>query len=42
MAKKIVLIALLVAVAILVAGIIYFEIEPENKNIDFSPANTQN
>ena len=42
MAKKIILIALLVAVIILVAGIIYFEIEPENKNIDFSPANTQN
>ena len=42
MAKKIILIALLVAVVIFVAGIIYFEIEPENKNIDFSPANTQN
>ena len=42
MAKKIILIALLVAVIILIAGIIYFEIEPENKNIDFSPANTQN
>ena len=42
MAKKFILIALLVAVIILVAGIIYFEIEPENKNIDFSPANTQN
>ena len=42
MAKKIILIALLVAVVIFVAEIIYFEIEPENKNIDFSPANTQN
>ena len=42
MAKKIILIALLVAVIILISGIIYFEIEPENKNIDFSPANTQN
>ena len=42
MAKKIILIALLVAVVIFVAGIIYFEIEPENPNIDFSPANTQN
>ena len=42
MAKKIILIALLVLVVIFVVGIIYFEIEPENKNIDFSPANTQN
>ena len=42
MAKKIILIALLVAVFILVAGIIYFEIEPENTNINYEPANTQN
>ena len=42
MAKKIILIALLVVVVIFVVGIIYFEIEPENQNIDFSPANTQN
>ena len=41
MAKKIVLIALLVAVAILVAGIIYFEIEPENKNINYEPADAK-
>lgn len=42
MAKKIILIALLVAVIILVAGIIYFEIEPENTNINYEPADTQN
>ena len=42
MAKKIILTALLVAVIILVAGIIYFEIEPENTNINYEPANTKN
>ena len=42
MAKKFILISLLVAVVIFVVGIIYFEIEPENENVDFSPANTQN
>ena len=41
MAKKIVLIALLVSVAILVAGIIYFEIEPENTNINYEPADAK-
>ena len=42
MAKKIILIALLVAVVILVAGIIFFELDPENTNINYEPANTQN
>ena len=42
MAKKFILISLLVAVVIFVVGIIYFEIEPENENVDFSPANTKN
>ena len=42
MAKKIILIALLVAVVILVAGIVFFELDPENTNINYEPANTQN
>jgi 3',5'-cyclic AMP phosphodiesterase CpdA len=42
MAKKIILIALLVAVVILVAGIIFFELDPENTNINYEPANSQN
>ena len=42
MAKKIVLIALLVAVIILVAGIIFFELDPENANINYEQANAQN
>lgn len=42
MAKKIILIALLVAVVILVAGIIFFELDPENTNINYEPANIQN
>ena len=42
MAKKIILIALLVAVVILVAGIIFFELDPENTNINYEPANAQN
>lgn len=41
MTKKILLIVFLVLVIQFVAGIIYFEIEPENTNVDFSPANTQ-
>ena len=39
---KTVLIALSVAVVILVTGIIYFEIDPKNKNINYEPANSQN
>ena len=31
----------MVLVVLFVASIIYFEIEPENTNVDFSPANTQ-
>ena len=42
MAKKIILIALLVAVVILVAGIIFFELDPENTNVNYEPANTKN
>ena len=42
MAKKIILIALLVAVIILVAGIIFFELDPENTNINYEPANAEN
>lgn len=42
MVKKIILIVLLVSVVILATGIIYFEIEPENTNINFNPANMQN
>ena len=42
MAKKIILIALLVAVVILVAGIVFFELDPENTNINYEPANAQN
>ena len=41
MLKKIILIALAVCIVNLVAGIIYFEIEPENTNIDYSPADSQ-
>ncbi len=41
MAKKIILIVLLVLVFILVAGIIFFEIEPENKNINYEPSDSQ-
>ena len=39
---KIVLALLLVSVIILAAGIIYFEIEPENTNVNFNPADSQN
>ncbi|MEE1139357.1 MAG: hypothetical protein U0M02_12840 [Acutalibacteraceae bacterium] len=39
---KTVLIALSVAVIILITGIIYFEIEPENTNVSFNPAESQN
>ena len=41
MAKKIILIVFLVLVAFLIAGIIYFEIEPKNTNINYDPANSQ-
>lgn len=40
--KKTALIILLVLVINLVSGIIYFEIEPENTNINYAPANSQN
>ena len=42
MFKKIILIVLAVCIVNLVAGIIYFEIDPENTNINFEPANAQN
>ena len=41
MLKKIILIVLAVCIVNLVAGIIYFEVEPENTNIDYSPADSQ-
>lgn len=41
MKKKIAGIIALILVAVFVSGIIYFEIEPENTNINFSPANAQ-
>ena len=41
MAKKIVLTVFLVLVVIFVSGIIYFEIEPENTNINYEPADSQ-
>lgn len=40
--KRAVLIILLVLVCIFVGSIIFFEIDPENTNIDFSPADTEN
>ena len=42
MSKKIILIVFAVLVVLFAASIVFFEIDPENKNIDFSPANTQN
>ena len=39
--KKIILIVLLVSVVFLATGIIYFEIEPENTNINYEPADAQ-
>lgn len=42
MSKKVILIVFAVLVVLFVASIIYFEIDPENTNIDFSPANAQN
>ncbi len=39
--KRITGIIALILVAIFVTGIIYFEIEPENTNINFNPANAQ-
>lgn len=41
MVKKLILIALLVAVVIFVSGIIYFEIEPKNTSINYEPADSQ-
>ncbi len=42
MVKKIILIVLALAVLNLVSGIIYFEIEPENTNINYSSADSGN
>jgi 3',5'-cyclic AMP phosphodiesterase CpdA len=42
MSKKVFLIVFVVLVAIFVASIIFFEIDPQNTNVDFSPANAQN
>ena len=41
MVKKIILIVLALCFVNLVAGIIYFEIEPENTDINYSPADTE-
>ena len=41
MVKKIILIVLLVLVVVFVSGIIYFEIEPKNTNINYEPADSQ-
>ncbi len=41
MLKKIILIVLVVCIVNLVAGIIYFEVEPENTNIDYSSDDSQ-
>ena len=41
MAKKVILIILAILIVILVAGIVYFEIEPENTVVDFEPADSQ-
>ncbi len=40
--KKVILSIFLALVIFFVSSIVYFEIEPENTNIDFNPANTQN
>ena len=42
MVKKIILIVLAICIVNLAAGIIYFEIEPENTDINFAPADPQN
>ena len=42
MSKKVFLIVFAVLVAVFVASIIFFEIDPKNTNVDFSPANAQN
>ena len=42
MAKKVLLIVLLAAVVFFVGSIIYFEMDPENTNINFEPADSQN
>ena len=41
MSKKFILITVIVLVAILIIGIIYFEIEPKNTNINYNPADSQ-
>ena len=41
MKKRITVIIALLLVAVLVSGIIYFEIEPENTNINFNAADAQ-
>ena len=41
MSKKIILVTIIVLVAILIIGIIYFEIEPQNTNINYEPADSQ-
>ncbi len=41
MSKKIILVTVIVLVAILIIGIIYFEIEPQNTNINYNPADSQ-
>ena len=41
MPKKIILIVLLVLVVVFVGGIIFFEIEPKNTNVNYDPADSQ-
>ncbi len=41
MSKKAILIIFAVLVVLFAAAIIYFEVDPENTNVDFSPANSQ-
>lgn len=41
MSKKVILIVFALLVVLFVASIIYFEIDPENTNVDLSPANAQ-
>ncbi len=42
MLKKVILIVFAVLVVLFVASIIYFEIDPENTNINYNPADSQN
>ena len=41
MSKKIILVVILVLIIQFVGGIIFFEIDPENTNVNFSPAESE-